>query len=208
MKLTKTNIAILVLIIFHLVGIGGVLFGDPSSFLRLTPLNLLLTLILILITHPDRENLWLLPLTYALGFGVELLGVQTGFPFGVYSYEAVLGWKWFGTPLIIGVNWIILLYGSTAIARRLGLPMLATALLTGTLMVGLDFLIEPVAIRFDFWEWEAANPPLMNYIAWFVIATSISLLWEWKRWKLNTNMGMAVYAVELLFFGILNLLPQ
>jgi putative membrane protein len=204
----KTHISIAVLIIFHLVGIGGILLGDPDSFLRLTPLNLLITFSAILYAHVDWKSWWIIPITWASGFAVEVIGVNTGFPFGAYVYEHVLGWQWINTPLIIGINWFILLYGSIAIARRLGLGNITTALVAGALMVFLDYFIEPVAIRFDFWEWTDGHPPLENYIAWFVIASLLAYLWQRVRWQLNTRVGIAVYATQLVFFGILNLLPQ
>ncbi len=204
---TRLNISIAVLIIFHVVGIGGILLGDPASFLRLTPLNLLLTLLLILFNHLDWKKAWILGLTFIIGFLMEVVGVNTGVPFGVYSYGPVLGPKLWETPWIIGVNWLILLYGANAIARRFAMTPRAQALTAAGLMVVLDYLIEPVAIRFDFWTWEAGTPPLMNYIGWFATACGLSLVWQYGRIQLNTRMAYAVYATELIFFGIVNLLP-
>lgn len=208
MKPSKTDIAIIVLIIFHLVGLAGIIFGEASSFLTLTPLNLLLTFGLIIWTQVDWSSWWVIPVTWFMGYGAEVIGVNTGFPFGEYVYEYVLGWQVFNTPLIIGINWFILLYGAVAIARRLSLSDLNTALVAGGLMVLLDYFIEPVAIRFDFWEWEGTNPPIQNYLAWFFIAAVIAFIWQRSRWQLNTKMAVAVYATQMLFFGILNLLPQ
>lgn len=208
MKPSKTDIAIVILIIFHLVGLGGVIFGEASSFLTLTPLNLLLTFGLIIWTQVDWSSWWIIPLTWFLGYGVEVIGVNTGFPFGNYIYEYVLGWQVFNTPLIIGINWFILLYGAVAIARRLSLSDINTSLVAGGLMVILDYFIEPVAIRFNFWEWEATNPPIQNYLAWFFIAAILAFIWQRSRWQLNTKMAVAVYATQMLFFGVLNLLPQ
>ena len=97
MKWNKINISIAVLIIFHMVGIGGVLLANPIEFLRLTPLNLLLTLVIILINHQEWKFVWVFVVTYLVGFFVEVLGVNTGFPFGEYEYGSVLGPKVFET---------------------------------------------------------------------------------------------------------------
>ena len=40
----------------------------------------------------------------------EILGVNYGLIFGDYIYLDNLGYKVFGVPVIIGVNWIILTY--------------------------------------------------------------------------------------------------
>ncbi|MEQ9187774.1 MAG: carotenoid biosynthesis protein [Cryomorphaceae bacterium] len=204
---SKHNISIAVLIVFHAVGIGGILYGDAATFLRLTPLNLLLTFGIICLNHLDWKRAWIFILTYFVGFGVEVLGVQTGVPFGNYAYGPVLGPKLWSTPLLIGVNWIILLYGANALARKFAMTPWAQALVAAGLMVLLDYLIEPVAIRFDFWSWENGVPPLSNYLGWFGTALTLSLVWQYARFRLNTSVAMAVYAVELAFFGTVNLIP-
>ena len=73
-------------------------------------------------------------------------------------------------------------------------------------MVVLDYLIEPIAIIYDFWSWEIGVPPFSNYAAWFIVAFGISIIWQLNKLKLNTRIAMAVYGVEFLFFGILNLI--
>lgn len=203
--LNKKNISIGVLILFHCVGIGGVLFGDAEQFLRLTPLNLLLTLLIVLANQIDWSRWWVLAITYGVGFLIEVIGVNTGFPFGAYVYGPVLGPQLWNTPYLIGVNWLILLYGANAIAKKFSWAPWATALTAAGLMVLLDFLIEPVAIAFDFWSWTEGIPPIENYIGWFGTAALLSMLWQYSRLQLNTGVAFAVYAVELAFFGILNL---
>ncbi|NQV52353.1 MAG: carotenoid biosynthesis protein [Flavobacteriales bacterium] len=204
---SRQNISIAVLIIFHGVGIGGILLGDPDQFLQLTPINLLLTLAIVLFNHVDWQRAWILWLTMGLGFLIEVMGVHTGFPFGTYSYGEVLGIKLWSTPLIIGVNWLILLYGANAMAKKFAMTPWAQALVAAGLMVVLDYLIEPVAIRFDLWSWEGGVPPLMNYMGWFGSALLLSLLWQYGKLRLNTTIATAVYATELIFFGVVNLIP-
>jgi len=203
---SKVNISIAVLIIFHLVGIGGVVFGDAQEFLMLTPLNLLLTALLIAINHPKGHFSWVFIFTYLAGYIVELIGVNTGFPFGNYVYGEALGYKLFETPLMIGVNWLILLYATNAIAQKFEQTAITGALFSAAFMVILDYIIEPVAITYDFWTWTSGVPPFSNYAAWFVIAFALSFIWQLNKMKLNTQMAIAVYGIEILFFGVLNLI--
>lgn len=188
------------------MGIGGVVFGDAQEFLQLTPLNLLLTALIIGINDAQNRFSKVFLVTYLLGFAIEVLGVNTGFPFGNYAYGSALGIKLLNTPLIIGLNWLILLYSTNAIAVRFGQTVVTKALVSAALMVTLDYLIEPVAISYDFWTWENGLPPFSNYAAWFIVAFIISAIWQMSRIKLNTRIAWAVYAVELFFFGILNLI--
>ncbi|MES2515602.1 MAG: carotenoid biosynthesis protein, partial [Bacteroidota bacterium] len=75
-----------------------------------------------------------------LGFFIEVLGVKTEIIFGSYYYGKALGLKFFAVPILIGVNWAVLLY-STAQLSKFKNDM-ANALFGAALMVGLDFFIE------------------------------------------------------------------
>ena len=205
--INKQNISIGILVLFHAIGVLGSMLFDAQTFMQLSPLNLLLTLGILIFNHVDRNHLWIWPATMVLGFAVEVLGVNTGFPFGEYSYGEALGWKLFNTPLIIGVNWFILLYGANAVANKYAMTPWTKALIAAGLMLILDYLIEPVAMRYDFWSWATGSPPLENYLAWFGISFLLSLMWQFSKIKLNTGIASAVYATELFFFGILNLFP-
>ena len=71
------------------------MLGDSQEFLSLTPLNLLLTLLIILINHNDWKNWWIFLLSYLAGLGIEIIGVNTGWPFGEYVYGPVLVLRFF-----------------------------------------------------------------------------------------------------------------
>ena len=47
-----------------------------------------------------------------LGFGVEVIGVETGLLFGDYEYGSGLGPKVLKVPMLMGVLWWILLLGT------------------------------------------------------------------------------------------------
>ena len=100
-------------VVFYIVGVVG--FGLKISqdiFQSLTAYSLLLCLYLLAVYHENytRKELGVFLLIYLLGFGVELLGVNTGLIFGNYNYGDGLGFKVLGTPLMIGVNWLFLIY--------------------------------------------------------------------------------------------------
>ena len=136
MRLNRSSISIVVLIIFYFVGVVGVLFGDAKSFLLLTPANLLLTLFILLINDRNINTHWRLFLITALGgLAIEIIGVNTAFPFGHYSYGATLGWKLFQTPFIIGVNWLLLIYATNSIASYANLTAFSKSMLAAVLMV-------------------------------------------------------------------------
>ena len=159
-----------VIAVFHLVGI--LLLGGPwsSDFVMLTPLNLLLLSVVYLITSDKVKRPLLYALPALMGFLVEMLGTNTGFPFGEYSYSSILGPGLLGTPFLIGVLWWVLLRSFNDVFSRISSNKTMISLATGLGMLLLDIFIEPVAIGLGFWEWQAAEVPLENYMAWFVLS--------------------------------------
>lgn len=201
--------AIVLLVIFYTVGIVGILLPLHEDFLLLTPFQLLLSLGLMLWHHPEwsRRTLLFLFAAYFLGFGAELFGVQTGLLFGDYSYGRVLGPKLWGTPLMIGVNWMLLAYAAGVSINHLAprSHWLVKAILAGLLMVGLDVLIEPVAIKYAFWSWEGQYPPLQNYIGWFIVALPLLCLFSRTQGHIRNKVAIALLLLQLMFFLILGI---
>jgi bisanhydrobacterioruberin hydratase len=204
-----SKIAIVVLCILYFVGIVG--FLNPTLrelVLPLTPINLLLTLLVPLFFQKDlnAKLVVVLAIVAVLGFSAEVVGVATGKVFGEYQYGKTLGLKYLAVPLIIGINWASLVYSSSSLVSKFKIGILAKSLIAAALMTGLDYLMEPIAIKYDFWHWKNDTIPLQNYLAWFLIAFALLLFFH-KFIKLKTNT-VAIWAMVLqfLFFGILQIL--
>ncbi len=201
--------AVLVLSIVYAVGIAGLLIPIHPDFIFLTPLNLLFSVGLMLYYHKPRNVFfwWFIGICYSVGFLSELIGVQTGLIFGSYQYGSVLGPKLFDTPLMIGVNWVMVTYcaGMTISVLFPSLNKLAAAGLAALLMVGLDVLIEPVAITQGFWSWKGDSIPIQNFIGWFVIGFILQLLFHFKLRHQPNFVAIALFILQFLFFGILYL---
>lgn len=204
----KLAFSVAVLLIFHLVGIWGLVFsGNAAYYQQLTPLNLLLTNILLFINHQafNRNFLFFAGLTFLVGFLAEVVGVHTGWLFGEYAYGQALGLKLWNVPLLIGLNWVMLVYCTGAVARKWFKNFLGAAFTGATLMTLLDFLIEPVAMRYDFWTWQSNQIPVYNYACWFGLAFLLQLVFQ----KLQNNsinpMAPVVLVTQTVFFLVLNL---
>lgn len=203
-------IGIGLLLIFYSIGIAGILLPIHPDFILLTPANLLVSLLIVLAFHRPwtRSFLYFLLLCYAIGFAAEWLGVQTGLLFGSYAYGHVLGPKAGGTPLIIGINWILLTYSSAMLVQALGSgrrPWWLRALLSTLLMVGLDVLIEPVAVQQGFWSWAGGEIPLHNYLGWTAVAFPLQLAYH-KKVEAQTNyVAAALFILQFIFFLVIGL---
>ena len=172
-------------------------------FVKLTPFSLILTLILLGLHHPEKYS-WRVG-TWAVfvaitGFSSEVLGVHGGWLFGQYSYPHSLGTQLFGVPLILGVNWLLLIYVTRDIVQPLAANAPTKAALAATLMVGLDTFIEPVAIRNKFWEWPQNIVASQNYVGWWLVAFFILLASEFWQVKQENPLSKPVYWALFYFF--------
>ena len=200
------RIAILLLALSHIVGIVG--FNSPFAewFMILTPLNLLLCCFLLLSghSHITRSTLFGLAGIGLIGFIIEWVGVHTGIIFGEYTYGRTLGPKIDEIPVIISINWLMLTYAIGNVVARFSTDFYWRIILGAILMVGLDLIIEPVAIRFDMWQWETESVPLMNYLAWFIVSIGTMTIYFKSVHGQNNKMAEWVILSQLLFFGLLN----
>ncbi|MBR9922198.1 MAG: carotenoid biosynthesis protein [Bacteroidetes bacterium] len=198
-----------ILIILYFVGVVSLLTNLHPDFILLTPVNLLISLILILWNHKEWSTGFVVFLagTWCWGFFAEMIGVQTGMIFGDYAYGVVLGPKVNGTPLMIGVNWMMLAYAGGICLNHIAPKMhwFFRGLGAALLLVGLDILIEPVAIAYGFWSWGDSIPPLQNYIGWFLVALPLQLVFARFFGESRNIVAMILFILQIAFFSILGL---
>ncbi len=210
MRFDLDRTSIFIVIILYSVGLWGFLNRD-ASIINLTPANLCLSLFLLMIHAENGWKSWIkiaFPV-YVLGFGIEAIGVHTGWPFGTYYYQDVFGLKWLDTPLLIGVNWVIVAFGAHSstsfILQKIELSVIIKSLIAASFMVVLDYLIEPMAISFQFWQWEDGVIPMSNYISWLIVSW-VMQLWIFYFLKNNRNtMSAFIFIMQFIFFGVLTL---
>lgn len=204
--LKKQNLLLLILIIFYTVGLIGLHTTYRYYFLGLTPFNLLLSFACLYLSFKDyslKKHVDILLIAVA-GYAIEWIGVHTSLLFGHYSYGTVLGYKLDGIPLIIGLNWVLLTFTSTAIVHKWQVPLILKALIAGALMTGLDWILEPVAIRSGFWSWQDHAIPVYNYVCWMIFSSLFSY-WVLSRKSVETNkVTLGLFVILVIFFAILN----
>ncbi|MCF8372813.1 MAG: carotenoid biosynthesis protein [Bacteroidales bacterium] len=203
------KIAGLVLVIFHAVGLVGLASSEYRSlFISLTPFNLLLGAILLLTFHRNftlRTGLVFIAIA-VWGFLVEMMGVNTGWPFGEYTYQSALGVKLVNTPLLIGLNWVVLSYGFFTLAKKIKAHWVIQMLVAAIGMVVLDLFIEPLAPFMDMWIWAEGSPPFENFVAWFAVSLVCMLIYEKLLGKHQNKLAIWFVATQFVFFTLLNLI--
>jgi uncharacterized membrane protein len=205
----------LVLCLMYLAGfIGLFLEITRPIFLQLTSFNLWVSLVLLLFFHENwnKNHIYYFVFIFLFGFFIEVLGVKTGFIFGEYNYGNTLGNKIFQVPISIGANWLLLTYVFTHFSKTelasFTKNRLAIAFIASLLMTLLDYLIEPIAIKFDFWHWKNGFIPIQNYVAWFFVSFSINYFILSNNLVGKNNIAKLMLILQLVFFLVHNLFNQ
>lgn len=198
-------VSVLIILVVHTAGIAGLHTAYRELFLAATPFNLLLSIFLLLLNHKEFNSAFLLfaACTALLGYFTEVAGVHTGMIFGNYHYEGTLGFRYWETPLIIGINWLMLVYCAGVLGNRLKGNVFVKSLCGAILLVALDLLIEPVAGRYGFWSFAGNTAPFQNYAAWFVVSILLLLLFHSLKFNKENRFAPALLFVQFLFFASL-----
>lgn len=226
-KFSKQQIATAIAVLFHAIGLMGILFFKSDIIIRSTPVNMLLMFALIVWTQEEKNISFFIFIAVAAvtGIVVEIIGVNTGLLFGEYSYGNILGFKLKGVPLLIGINWFIIIYCcgisihtllQKAIEKmnvEMAAPTKSVKALSvivdgATLAVFFDWIMEPAAIKLGFWQW-AGEIPLYNYMCWFAVSMLLLTVFHFCRFGKRNKFAVHLLLIQLMFFLLLRtFLPQ
>lgn len=188
---------------FYLVGL--VLFMLPftrSLFIILIPYSLLLVVGSLFYFH----SRWNVPtflfflFIVASTFLLEMAGTSTGLIFGNYHYEHGLGIQIYHTPLIIGLNWLFLVYASRSIAGQSFRQPFIRIIVASGWMVLYDVLLEWVAPVMQMWQFDTGYPPVRNFIVWLMASLIFHTLYEYLPIGSPTLLAGKVLKIQMIFF--------
>jgi len=208
--LSKVQIAKIAIVIWYMVGIAGFTIRPLQPlFQKLTPFGMLMAATLLMFFHEpkNRKSAFVFLGIIMFGFVIELIGVNTQAIFGFYIYGNSLGPKLWNTPIIIGLNWLVLVYCITSLAK----PIRNTwyfPLIGAMAMVAFDWLMEPVAIATDMWYWASGVIPNKNYIDWFLVSGFLFLMIRILKVEISNRIAGILFAMQVVFFLALNILSR
>lgn len=196
------------LIIFYFVGIAGFLIPYTRGvFELLISVSILINLFLLFLFHKPinlKQIVFFLAIML-FTFIIEAIGVNTGVLFGEYVYGNSLPGKLFGTPLLIGANWLLLSYGAVSFIRTIPVLRKVLPVLVGILMTFFDFIMEPVAMKTDMWTWSFNSIPVNNYVMWFTVSVILAAAFELFKIETVNKIATRIFFFQLIFFIVLNL---
>ena len=102
--------------------------------------------------------------------------------------------------MVIGLNWLILSLATFSFCSTVFKDKWLQVLFASILMVLLDFIIEPVAIKFSFWSLHDISVPTQNYIMWFFVSLVMHFILLNFRINIHHKLGIYVILSQLVFF--------
>ena len=197
------------IIIYYVIGLIGLSIPLTNKyFIYITPFSILINLFFILYFNINWGARFIVYglLIYALSITAEIIGVNTGMIFGSYTYDnSVLGPKLLNTPIIIGINWFILIYCTFIFINKFKFAVIIKILMGGILMLIFDILLEPVAGKMLMWNWLSSEIPLLNYATWFILACAFISIMYMGKINIQNVISTHLLLVQFLFFSGLNL---
>ncbi len=148
-------------------------------------------------------------------WGIELVGVYTGFPYGEFEYLIDLGPMLFdAVPVALPVFYFPILLNSYLLCalvlgeRMQSLPIRFLSVLA--VVITMDLVLDPGAVALGFWGWEAGGAyydvPVQNYIGWVIsgtVAVAILTL-TFDHSALTRRLDRCEYVLDdLISFGLL-----
>lgn len=226
MKFTRYEIATAIAILFHAIGLAGILLFDRTLFVRATSINLLLMFFLLLYTQRNINRSFILFVVccFVTGMIAELIGTRTGWLFGKYEYGNVLGPGIYNVPFMIGINWFIIIYCCgifihtlltkilTQLSIQTGKPQaalkLGSILVDGSMLAVLfDWIMEPVAVKLGYWTWAGfSGIPLYNYISWFIVSSVLMVAFHFFQFNKQNKFAVNLLLIQMMFFLVLRTL--
>lgn len=213
--------SLFILVLVHTAGAIGMAFNDKVLFSGMTAYNLMLMFVLLIWNQGEKDKRFLFAflIAFSVGLIVELIGVNTQQLFGSYTYGNVLGVKLYGVPILIGVNWFIIVFSCYLLAgllldkifskakpsHSIFISYLSQPLLGALFAVSFDWLMEPVALKLGFWFWNDNMIPIFNYTCWFIFSLLISISFKVLKIGFSNWFAPLLVGVQTLFFIFLRI---
>ena len=191
--------------LINISGFFGVLSDQKDFFLSTSPFAILISFILLILNYNFRQKGFFTALIsiIIIGFLVEFLGVNYDLFFGSYEYGNNLGYKIGGVPIIMSINWLVLIFLTGSFTEKIipnSLPL--KVIFASLLMVFIDIFLEICAPKLDYWKFNEEIVPMSNYNSWFIISAICLYIYfrliKDKEYKLSTNMLVIHLAIVVL----------
>lgn len=168
-----------------------------------------------LLSYGARYAFTYLGIALTFGFFIELLGVSTGWPFGIYEYDPSLGPQLISVPLVVPFAWAMITHPVLCVARRVSGNWVF--LVGGFGLMAYDLFLDPQMVNAGRWKWEVTGShvpftpevPLSNAFGWLLsgmalIAILHLVLPRDRRKESASFVAVDFFLIWTLFAGVVS----
>lgn len=150
-------------------------------------------------------------ISWSFGVIIELLGANTGWPFGEYSYAASLGAQVINVPVVVPFAWVMMAHPILIAARSLNQRWSVVIAAWG--LMAWDFFLDPLMVDAGHWTWERTSPnligisgiPLSNFAGWLlsglILMFLLDLSLQNERRSPGSQRGPAAALILWVYFS-------
>lgn len=127
----------------------------------------------------DRRASFILLGLAGYTWGIEIIGVATGYPYGGFSYGVQLGPMLFGVPFALPLFFIPLVLNAYLLALLVAPELMRRPVtripLAVAFVIAIDLVLDPAAVALGFWSFDGGGAfygvPWTNYAGWVLSGT-------------------------------------
>lgn len=195
----------------------GLWIGGEGLFPILATIGVLAQVTVVLlslaITFPVFRVVAIAVSVLLVTWGVEALGLATGFPFGHYVYTSELQPQSGGVPWLIPIAWLMMLPPAWAVAASLTENLrlrhqrntrILFAGMSGLAFTVWDFYLDPQMVAHGLWVWETPGGyfgiPWVNFAGWWL--ASAILTWFIYPRQMSRPPLLTIYTLTWILQAI------
>jgi putative membrane protein len=164
--------------------------ADIGSSLRVTLAHLVVGGLFV-ITLLSARSVWgqrafvASAVIVGIGFGVEIVGSRTGFPFGSYDYTSLLAPQIANVPVVVAFAWCAMALPAREVAGAIcgeRAPGAARVIVGAVALTAWDVFLDPHMVMEGYWVWPEGGSffgiPLSNYLGWLGVSALLMVVLE------------------------------
>jgi putative membrane protein len=164
-----------------------------------------------LLAYGSRYAMTYLTVTLTYAFVIEQIGVQTGWPFGQYSYDASLGPKLASVSLVVPFAWAMMVHPLLVASRRVGKNWVF--LYGGFSLMAWDLFLDPQMVSAGRWSWTFTGAhipfqpeiPVSNAFGWLFAGMGLMAVLHQvlprERRKISAGFGVVDFYLAWSWFS-------
>lgn len=138
---------------------------------------------------------------------VESSAINTGFPYGNFVYNDVLGQKVLGlTPWTVAFAWPPIILVCYWAARKVADSWWSILSLSALFAMAIDLVLDPAAVALGFWQWDTPGffyqVPLVNFLGWLLTGLVGAAVLHTILHRKELPTGYAYSGLAILWFWV------